>query len=29
MYFKGGAKRDQSIGVCGKAEIVAKLTALA
>jgi len=29
IYFKGGAKKDQSIGVCGKAEIVSKLTALA
>ncbi len=29
IYFKGGAKKDQSIGVCGKAEIVAKLSALA
>jgi thioredoxin 1 len=29
IYFQGGAKKDQSIGVCGKAEIVSKLTALA
>ncbi|MFM8494954.1 MAG: thioredoxin [Planctomycetia bacterium] len=29
IYFKGGAKKDQSIGVCGKAEIVSKLTVLA
>lgn len=29
IYFKGGAKSDQSIGVCSKAEIVNKLTALA
>lgn len=28
IYFKGGAKRDQSIGVCGKAELVTKLSAL-
>jgi thioredoxin 1 len=28
IYFKGGQKRDQSIGVCGKAELVSKLTAL-
>jgi thioredoxin 1 len=29
VYFKGGEKRDQSVGVCGKAEIVGKLSALA
>lgn len=29
IYFQGGVKKDQSIGVCGKAEIVSKLTALA
>lgn len=28
VYFKGGAKKDQSIGVCGKAEIVSKLSSL-
>jgi thioredoxin 1 len=28
IYFKGGAKQEQSVGVCGKGEIVAKLTAL-
>lgn len=29
IYFKGGEKRDQSVGVSGKAEIVGKLSALA
>jgi thioredoxin len=29
IYFKGGTKADQSIGVCSKAEIVHKLQALA
>lgn len=29
IYFKAGEKRDQSVGVCGKAEIVGKLSALA
>ena len=28
IYFKGGAKCDQSVGVSGKGEIVSKLTAL-
>lgn len=28
IYFKGGAKQDQSVGVSGKGEIVSKLTAL-
>jgi thioredoxin 1 len=28
IYFKGGQKRDQSIGISGKAEIVTKLTSL-
>jgi thioredoxin 1 len=28
MYFQGGAKKDQSIGVCSKSEILSKLTAL-
>lgn len=28
IYFKGGQKRDQSIGVSSKADIVSKLTAL-
>jgi len=28
MYFQGGAKKDQSIGVCSKSEILAKLGAL-
>ncbi|MFZ4587954.1 MAG: thioredoxin [Terrimicrobiaceae bacterium] len=29
IYFHGGQKRDQSVGVSGKAEIVGKLSALA
>jgi len=28
MYFQGGAKKDQSIGVCSKSEILSKLGAL-
>ncbi len=28
IYFKGGAKQEQTVGVSGKVEIVAKLTAL-
>lgn len=28
MYFQGGAKKDQSIGVCSKSEILSKLAAL-
>jgi thioredoxin 1 len=28
IYFKGGVKSDQSIGVCSKGEIVSKLNAL-
>jgi thioredoxin 1 len=28
IYFKGGAKKEQTVGVSGKGEIVAKLTAL-
>lgn len=28
IYFQGGSKRDQSVGVSGKGEIVNKLTAL-
>jgi thioredoxin 1 len=28
IYFKGGAKQDQTVGVSGKGEIVSKLTAL-
>jgi thioredoxin 1 len=28
IYFQGGAKKDQSIGVCSKGEILSKLGAL-
>ena len=28
IYFKGGAKQEQTVGVSGKGEIVSKLTAL-
>jgi thioredoxin 1 len=28
IYFQGGAKKDQSIGVCSKAEILSKLSSL-
>ncbi len=28
MYFNGGAKKDQSIGVCSKAEILSKLASV-
>ena len=28
MYFQGGAKKDQSIGVCSKSEVLSKLAAL-
>ncbi|MEI8294769.1 MAG: thioredoxin [bacterium] len=28
IYFKGGLKRDQSVGVSGKADILSKLSAL-
>ena len=28
MYFQGGAKKDQSVGVCSKSEILSKLGAL-
>jgi len=28
IYFKGGVKKDEAIGVCGKKEIVSKLSAL-
>ena len=28
IYFKGGAKKDQSVGVCSKAEILSKLGSL-
>ncbi|MFM8981330.1 MAG: thioredoxin [Spartobacteria bacterium] len=28
IYFQGGAKKDQSIGVCSKSEILSKLSAL-
>jgi thioredoxin 1 len=28
IYFQGGAKKDQSVGVCSKAEILSKLGSL-
>lgn len=28
IYFQGGAKKDQSVGVCSKAEILSKLASL-
>jgi len=28
MYFNGGAKKDQSIGVCSKGEILSKLASI-
>jgi thioredoxin 1 len=28
IYFKGGTKRDQSVGVSGKGDIISKLSAL-